>query len=160
MIIEDIFRDRIAKLKAVKEYSDKKSLPNWKIPVMHSFMLCLLGSVYTARLVVNPMLDGKVDDAILAFMPLILLFGSFLTIMDYVAKAMVWVNYIVIQCVMKVISKIDTRIWRKYKKEDFVANKIWKVQMRFQKMDKVNRRRMIAVMIMFMVMWMSYRIMY
>lgn len=160
MIIEDIFRDRIAKLKAVKEYSDKKSLPNWKIPVMHSFMLCLLGSVYTARLVVNPILDGKVDDAILAFMPLILLFGSFLTIMDYVAKAMVWVNYIVIQCVMKVISKIDTRIWRKYKKEDFVANKIWKVQMRFQKMDKVNRRRMIAVMIMFMVMWMSYRIMY
>lgn len=160
MIIEDIFRDRIAKLKAVKEYSDKKSLPNWKIPVIHSLMLCLLGSVYTARLIVNPMLDGKVDDAILAFMPLILLFGSFLTIMDYVAKAMVWVNYIVIQCVMKVISKIDTRIWRKYKKEDFIANKIWKVQMRFQKMDKVNRRRMIAVMIMFMVMWMSYRIMY
>ena len=160
MIIEDIFRDRIAKLKAVKEYSDKKSLPNWKIPVMHSFMLCLLGSVYTARLIVNPMLEGRVDEAVLAFMPLILLFGAFLTIMDHVAKVMVWINWIVIQCIMKVISRVDTKIWRKYKKEDFVANKIWKIQTRFQKMDKVNRRRMIAVMIMFMVMWMSYRIMY
>ena len=106
------------------------------------------------------MLEGKVDDAVLAFMPLILLFGAFLTIMDPVAKVMAWINWIVIQCVMKVISRVDTKIWRKYKKEDFVANKIWKIQMRFQKMDKVNRRRMIAVMIMFMVMWMSYRIMY
>lgn len=106
------------------------------------------------------MLEGRVDEVILAFMPLILLFGTFLTIMDHVAKVMVWINYIVIQCVMKVISRVDTKIWRKYKKEDFVANKIWKIQMRFQKMDKVNRRRMIAVMIMFMVMWMSYRIMY
>ena len=160
MIIEDIFRDRIAKLKAVKEYSDKKSLPNWKIPVMHSFMMCLLGSVYGAKLLVNPYLIGNVDEIFIAFMPLILLFGSFLTIMDVVAKAMVWINWASIQCVMKVISKADTRIWRKYKREDFVANKILKVQMKFEKMDKITRKRMIAVMIMFMVMWMSYRVMY
>tara|TARA_B110000438_G_scaffold204460_1_gene196164 strand:+ start:851 stop:1333 length:483 start_codon:yes stop_codon:yes gene_type:complete len=160
MIIEDIFRDRIAKLKAVKEYSDKKSLPNWKIPVMHGFLMCLLGSIYGARLLVNPYLEGNVHEAITAFMPLILLFGSFFTIMDLVAKAMVWINWAVIQCVMKAISRIDTRIWRKYKREDFVASKIWNVQMKFQKMDKVTRKRMMAVMIMFAVMWMSYRVMY
>jgi hypothetical protein len=61
---------------------------------------------------------------------------------------------------MKVISRVDTRIWRKYKREDFVANKIWKIQMKFQKMDKVNRKRMMAVLIMFTVIWMSYRVMY
>jgi len=160
MIIEDIFRYRIDKLKAVKQYSDKKSLPSWKIPVMHGFMICLLGSVYGAKLFVNPYLEGRVDEAVLAFMPLILLFGSFFTIMDLVAKAMVWINWASIQGVMKVISRVDTRIWRKYKREDFVANKIWNIQMRFQKIDKVNRKRMMAVLIMFTVIWMSYRVMY
>ena len=160
MIIEDIFRYRIDKLKAVKQYSDKKSLPNWKIPIMHGFMICLLGSVYGAKLFVNPYLEGRVDEAVLAFMPLVLLFCSFFTIMDVVAKAMVWINWACIQGVMKVISRVDTRIWRKYKREDFVANKIWKIQMRFQKMDKVNRKRMMAVLIMFTVIWMSYRVMY
>ncbi|MBT6051142.1 MAG: hypothetical protein HOG49_30450 [Candidatus Scalindua sp.] len=160
MIIEDVISDRIAKLKAVKEYSDKKSLPNWKIPVMHSIMLCLLGSIYTARFVVNPSLDGKVPDEILSFMPLILLGGAFFTIMDSVAKVMVWVNWAVIKGVMKTISKIDYRIWRNYKKEDYIANKIWKIQMKFHSLGKVNRRRLMAVLIMFMVMWMSYRVMY
>jgi len=160
MIIEDVIRDRIFKLKAVKEYSDKKSLPNWKIPVMHSVMICLLGSIYVSRFVVNPVLDGKVPDEILAFMPLILLGGSFFTIMDSVAKVMVWINWFVIKVIMKSISKVDYCIWRKYKKEDYVANKIWKVQMKFHSLGKVNRRRMTAVFIMFMVMWMSYRIMY
>ena len=160
MIVEDIFRYRIDKLKAVKEYSDKKSLPNWKIPVMHGFMICLLGSVYGARLLVNPYLEGNVHEAIIAFMPLILLFGSFFTIMDLVAKAMAWINWASIKGIMLLISKIDTHVWRKYKREDFVANKIFKIQIKFEKMDKINRKRMIAVMIMFMIMWMSYRIMY
>jgi len=160
MIIEDIFRYRIDKLKAVKEYSDKKSLPNWKIPVMHGFMICLLGSVYGARFLVNPYLEGNVHEAIIAFMPLILLFGSFFTVMDLVAKAMAWVNWASIKGIMSLISKIDNHVWRKYRREDFVANKIWKIQVKFEKMDKINRKRMIAVMIMFMIMWMSYRIMY
>jgi len=160
MIVEDIFRYRIDKLKAVKEYSDKKSLPNWKIPVMHGFMICLLGSVYGARLLVNPYLEGNVHEAIIAFMPLILLFGSFFTVMDLVAKAMAWVNWASIKGIMSLISKIDNHVWRRYRREDFVANKIWKIQVKFEKMDKINRKRMIAVMIMFMIMWMSYRIMY
>jgi len=158
MIIEDIITYRVAKLKAVKLYSDKKSLPNWKIPVVHALMLGLVVSIYGAKCVINPYLEGILPNEVLAFMPLILLFGIFMTILDQIAKVMVWVNWAFIQLVMKSISKIDYHIWRKYKKEDFVANKIWKVQVKFQMLGKVNRRRLFALLIIGMVFWMTYRV--
>jgi len=161
-------RYRILKLQNVKIYADKLNVPNYKIPVIHAVMLCFVVSGWITR-----WLGGVWDsiphygssyvimvDNILPFTPLILVVIIFFTVLDHIAKGMVYVNWLFIKGVMKLISKLDYKIWRKYGKESYITNSIWKTQQWWLQISKPNRRRIVALLLMGLVFHMTWRIMY
>lgn len=167
-VISLAVRYRILKLQNVKIYSDKLGVPNYKIPVIHALMITLVGAGWITRWITGvwesvPHYNSSYSvmiDGILPFLPLILWGVAFFTVMDHIAKGMVYANWVFIKIIMKGISKIDYKIWRKYGKESYIANIIWKTQQKWLSISKPNRRRIIALLIMGAVMHMTWRIMY
>ena len=85
--------------------------------------------------------------AIANWAPLIYLGLICLVMLDKVLRVFILFQAALTKLVMDGITKIDHKIWRKTGKDSYVANKIWKVQMKWMKMPKEKRKKIMILAI-------------
>ena len=151
------FRDFWERIQDTKKFAREKNVPVWEIPLVNSIGIILLISIYLSFYTWMAISDIEKElsyhywwntfIAISNWAPLIYLGLICLAMLDRVLRVFILFQAALTKLVMDGITKIDHKIWRKTGKDSYVANKIWKVQMKWMKMPKEKRKKIMILAI-------------
>lgn len=155
MSMGNYFRDFWERIQDTKKFAREKNVPVWEIPLVNSIGIILLTSIYLSFYTWMAIPENVKPEpfwwgtfiAIANWAPLIYLGLICLVMLDKVLRVFILFQAALTKLVMDGITKIDHKIWRKTGKDSYVANKIWKVQMKWMKMPKEKRKKIMILAI-------------
>tara|TARA_B100000929_G_scaffold154194_1_gene122052 strand:+ start:239 stop:745 length:507 start_codon:yes stop_codon:yes gene_type:complete len=165
----DYFRTWIEKIRATKKFAREKNVPVWEIPLANSVGIIILTAVYMSVYTWIVIVDVENNMQyipywwtsfieIANFLPLIYLSILCWTMLDKVLKVFIIFQAEVTKSIYAGIQKVDHKIWRKTGKDSVIANKIWRVQQAWLKIDKKKRRKIKICAIILAILFYGFRI--
>ena len=123
--MSNYFKDGINRIKETRQYAKEKNVPNWYMSlatgIFFSFIGCMIFSLYSILFISQANPNGAILNFIgygLVAYPFVLTFFFVIQFGKYPIKAMIYFTYLIQKGFMKLITKIDMYMWRKYKKEN------------------------------------------
>tara|TARA_B100000678_G_scaffold274209_1_gene265149 strand:- start:530 stop:1030 length:501 start_codon:yes stop_codon:yes gene_type:complete len=156
------FRDYIERLKNTRKLAKEKNVVPYSIPVINSIGLVILASVYLASYswLGLTMLEfqyvpfwWKTVMEIVEWLPIVFAAIICMTVLDRIIRSVVIIQAYLTKLIYDSIQRLDHKIWRKYGKDSYISNKIWKAQQYWVSLGKQTRRKIVIV---FLILWVVY----
>ena len=137
----------IKRIKDTKKVAREKNIGIWFVPVIDSIIIILYASWEISIIIMYNEQDPNVG--LFSFITLTCL--AMLTILDRLILFFIRFHAYVNKLVLQGISKLDMYFWKKTGKDAVVTNSIWKLQGKYMKRTK-KQKRMLTVMFVGLIM--------
>lgn len=154
-MVEKYFRNYISKIRDCKKYARQKNVAVWFIPLFDSLIITYFVSwtiSYHTWVFMGNFQDVAGSSIYMqwlweasVYFPFMIWGGLVATVIPKLMRVMILVHHYAMKAVFIGINKFDLWYWRKYRKESFLANAIWKSQSQIMGIDKQRKRQIIMI---------------
>ena len=149
-MIKRYFENYFDKIKETKKVSKEKGI-NFFMPLFNSLLITFIISFQLSNgiwYLLDSFQSGQIYQpwylehlwSISSFSLTIFMSIILFTVQDKVILFFIHLNSYVNKLILQGISKLDMVLWRKYDKQNVIANTIWKIQERYMSRSKRQRK--------------------